>query len=367
MREAFEKLIDEYERLEQQLADQSVTGNPQELRRVAKAHAALERPVQTYREHEAALNEREQNVALLEEADDELKQLIQEETARLDRRIAELEEQLRLALLPKDPDADKNVIMEIRGGTGGEEAALFARDLYNMYARYAEQRGWKTEVMSLSEAERGGIKEVVLALEGGDVYRSLKHESGVHRVQRVPVTESSGRIHTSAATVAVLPEPEEVDVQIDPNDLEIKATIGSGPGGQSVQKNATAIRVKHIPSGMVVYSQDERSQRQNKEKALRVLRSRLYEMEREQQQSAMDAARRQQVKSGDRSEKIRTYNFPQSRVTDHRIGYTTHNLPAVLDGQLQEFVDALLGAEEQKLLAQLSEAPAHGPGAGSGS
>jgi peptide chain release factor 1 len=203
----------------------------------------------------------------------------------------------------------------------------------------------------------GGIREIVLAFEGEDVYADLRHESGVHRVQRVPTTESSGRIHTSAATVAVLPEAEEVDIQIDPNELDIKATIGSGPGGQSVQKNATAIRIKHIPTGIVVYSQDERSQRQNKEKALRVLRSRLYEMEREQQQSEIDAARRQQVKSGDRSEKIRTYNFPQSRVTDHRIGFTSHNLPAILDGDLQAFVDALLADEEQQLLAQFSEAP----------
>jgi peptide chain release factor 1 len=360
MHQAFRNLIDEYERLEQRLADPDVTGNPDELRRVAKAHAELERSVQVYREYEAATREREDNVALLQDADDELAQLIREETERLNARIAELDEQLRLALLPRDPDADKNVIMEIRAGTGGAEAALFARDLYNMYSRLAEKRGWETEMVSLSEAEMGGIKEIVIAIEGDAVYRVLKHESGVHRVQRVPVTESGGRLHTSAATVAVLPEPEELDVRIDPNDLEIKATIGSGPGGQSVQKNATAIRVKHLPTGIIVYSQDERSQRQNKEKALRVLRSRLYEMERQQQQSQIDATRRQQVKSGDRSEKIRTYNFPQSRVTDHRIGYTTHNLHAVLDGELEELIGALLDDEEQQLLAQLSEASPSG-------
>jgi peptide chain release factor 1 len=354
MREAFERLIDEYERLGEQLADPAITGNPAELRRVAKAHSKLEPSVHMYREYETVVNERDENATLLAEDDDEMKELAEEETARLDALIAELEEKLRRALLPKDPDAGKNAIMEIRAGTGGEEAALFAGDLYTMYTRYAEKQGWKTEVMSVSEADMGGLKEVVLAVEGKDVYCRLKHESGVHRVQRVPATESSGRIHTSAATVVVLPEAEEVDVQIEPGDLDIKATLGSGPGGQSVQKNATAIRIKHLPTGIVVQCQDERSQRQNREKALRVLRSRLYEMEREQQRSETDAARRLQVKSGDRSEKIRTYNFPQSRVTDHRIGHTSHSLQAVLDGGLQEFVDALITAEEQRLLAELS-------------
>ena len=358
MREVFDKLLAEYERLEAELSDHAILADRDRLRRVAKAHADLEEPVRTYREYVAALEERESNRELLAEADAELRELIEEETAQLDARIAGLEERLQQALIPKDEEADKNAIVEIRSGTGGEEAALFAHDLYTMYLKYAERRGWKVETVSVSEAEMGGIKEAVFAVEGPGAYGRLRHEGGVHRVQRVPVTESSGRIHTSAATVAVLPEAEEVEVHIDPDDLDIRYALSGGPGGQNVQKNATAIRIKHIPTGVTVFCQDERSQRQNREKALRHLRSLLYQREKEKQQAEIATGRRAQVKSGDRSEKIRTYNYPQSRVTDHRINYTTHNLPAILDGQLDDLLDALQRAEEERRGAEAFEASA---------
>jgi peptide chain release factor 1 len=353
----YERVWSRYEELEREFADPAVLSDPEALRRVTKARAELQEAAETYREYKAAVAEREQSAGLLAESDQELRELAQEEVARLDARIQELEAALRRLLIPKDPDRDKNAVMEIRAGTGGEEAALFARDLFTMYTRLAERRGWKVEMVSLSESEMGGVKEAIFTVEGKGAYGTLKHESGVHRVQRVPVTESGGRIHTSAATVAVLPEAEEIDVRIEPDDLEIKATIGSGPGGQNVQKNATAIRIRHIPTGTVVYCQDERSQRQNKEKALRHLRSILYNMEKERRDAQVAATRRQQVKTGDRSEKIRTYNFPQQRVTDHRIGFTTHNLDALLAGELDELL-AALQADEERRLAEAASAEA---------
>ncbi|MFQ6097431.1 MAG: peptide chain release factor 1 [Armatimonadota bacterium] len=352
MKELFEKLLADYDRLERQLSDPATLADPDRLRRLGKAHADLQAPVNMYREYLRALEERRANQELLDEADEELRELIAEETRKLDARIADLEAKLRRAMTPKDPDADKNAIVEIRAGTGGEEAALFAHDLYNMYLKYAEKKGWNTETMSLSEAEMGGIKEAVFVVEAPGAYERLKHEGGVHRVQRVPVTESSGRIHTSAATVAVLPEAEQVEVNIDPDDLEIRYALSGGPGGQSVQKNATAIRIRHVPTGVTVFCQDERSQRQNREKAMRHLRSILYQMEKEKQDAEIASGRRAQVKSGDRSEKIRTYNFPQSRVTDHRINYTTHNLSGVLNGDLDDLLDALQRADEQTRAAQ---------------
>ncbi|MFQ6133856.1 MAG: peptide chain release factor 1 [Armatimonadota bacterium] len=358
LHETYRSIVEQYEELERQLADPAVASDPQQLARLGKQRADLEEPVEAFREYERLAREREDNLAMLAEADRELRELIEEETRRLDERLGKLRQRLRVLLVPKDPDRDKNAVMEIRAGTGGEEAALFARDLYDMYTRLAERRGWKTELMNLSESDMGGVKEAILAVEGPGAYGVLKHESGVHRVQRVPQTESSGRIHTSAATVAVLPEAEEIDVHIDPDDLDIKATLSGGPGGQSVQKNATAIRIRHIPTGIQVYCQDERSQRQNKQKALRHLRSILYNMEKQKRDEEIAATRREQVKSGDRSEKIRTYNFPQQRVTDHRIGYTSHNLEAMLAGELDDLVQALQEDEERRLVeAAGAEAP----------
>ena len=270
-----------------------------------------------------------------------MRALAEEELTGLTTQRDQLEAELKILLLPKDPNDEKNVIVEIRGGTGGEEAALFAGDLYRMYSRYAERQGWKLEIMSLSEAGQGGIKELIANIEGKGVYSRLKYESGVHRVQRVPATEASGRIHTSTATVAVLPEADEIDVQIEAKDLRIDTFCSSGPGGQSVNTTYSAVRVTHIPTGLVVSQQDEKSQIKNRAKALKVLRSRLYEIEMRKQQEAIAKERRGQVGTGERSEKIRTYNFPQNRITDHRINFTTHQLYPVLDGNLNEMIDAL--------------------------
>jgi peptide chain release factor 1 len=279
-------------------------------------------------------------------------EFLRSEVASAERRASELERQLEVLLLPRDPFDQKDVVVEIRAGTGGQEAALFATNLYEMYRRYAERRRWKTDVLSSSPSELGGFKEVVLEVKGKGAYSRLKHESGVHRVQRIPVTESGGRIHTSTATVAVLPEAEEVDVQVDPDDLQIDVFRSSGPGGQSVNTTDSAVRVTHKPSGIVISVQEERSQRQNREKAMRYLRSRLLKLAQEEQQREEAAARKAQVGTGERSEKIRTYNFPQNRVTDHRLGLSVHNLPQVLEGDLDQFVDALVEAERRRQLAE---------------
>jgi peptide chain release factor 1 len=281
--------------------------------------------------------------------------LAQAELEDLEPRVAELEDKLKRLLLPKDPRDDKNVIVEIRAGAGGDEAGLFAADLTRMYMRYAENRGWKTEFLSANETGVGGFKTVVFEIAGQGAYSRFKYESGVHRVQRVPTTESSGRIHTSTATVAVLPEMDDVDIEINPNDVEMEVYTASGPGGQHMQKNATAVRIHHKPTGMVVSCENQRSQTQNRIQALAVLRARLYDMEQQKMVSEIDEARRSQVGSGDRSEKIRTYNFPQSRITDHRIGLTMHNLQGVLDGNLDAFVDELTAEEQAKRLESLGD------------
>jgi peptide chain release factor 1 len=344
-----------YEELMASLGTSSVQNDPAEYRKQAKALSDLEPLVEKYREYKGVAAEIAQAEELARGSDAEMRALAEEELGTLRTTRDRLVDELKILLLPKDPNDEKNVIVEIRGGTGGEEAALFASDLYRMYSRYAERQGWKLEIMSLSEAGQGGIKEVIVNIEGKGVYSRLKYESGVHRVQRVPATEASGRIHTSTATVAVLPEADEIDIHIEAKDLRIDTFCSSGPGGQSVNTTYSAVRVTHIPTGVVVSQQDEKSQIKNRAKALKVLRSRLYEMEMRKQQDAIAKDRRGQVGTGERSEKIRTYNFPQSRITDHRINFTTHQLHGVLDGSLAEMVDALTTFYTAQMLKEATE------------
>ena len=328
-----------YEELTSLLASPAVQSDSNEYRKHAKALAEIEPLVERFREYKGVLNEIVQAKELVKGSDPDMRELAQEELNGLEKREEALLAQLKILLIPKDPNDDKNVVLEIRAGTGGEEAALFAYELFRMYTRFAERQGWRVEVMSTSDAGAGGVKEVIATVEGRGAYSRLKYESGTHRVQRVPATEASGRIHTSAVTVAVLPEAEEVDVQIDPKDLRIDTFCSSGPGGQSVNTTYSAVRITHIPTNTVVSQQDEKSQVKNKAKAMRVLRSRLYEMELRKQQEAIAKDRRTQVGSGDRSEKIRTYNFRDNRVTDHRVNFTTHQLGEVLNGDLTELLD----------------------------
>src|SRR5437764_7401174 len=314
--------------------------------------------VAKYREHKG-LNRgiQESGAIIAEESDAELREYAQEELGRLEERLAKVEEELKVLLVPKDPNDDKNVVLEIRAGTGGDEATLFAAEIFRMYNRYAETQRWKVEVLSTSESGVGGLKEVIAIIEGRGVYSRMKYESGVHRVQRVPQTEQQGRVHTSAVTVAVLPEAEDVDVKIEAKDIRIDTFCSSGPGGQSVNTTYSAVRITHIPTNTVVSCQDEKSQIKNREKAMRVLRSRLYEIELEKQQEAIGAERKSMVGSGDRSEQRRTYNFPQNRVTDHRIGLTLHQLTEVMDGKLAPLVDALVSHyEAERLQQELAEA-----------
>jgi peptide chain release factor 1 len=340
-----------YEELMARLGTAEVQSDAAEYRKAAKALSELEPLVQKYREYKVVQKDLEGAEELVKSSDADMRELAEEELKSLESRREALLQELRILLVPKDPNDEKNVILEIRAGTGGDEAALFAADLFRMYTRYAETQRWKLEVMSSSDSGAGGIKEVIASIEGRGVYSKLKYESGVHRVQRVPATEASGRIHTSTATVAVLPEAEEVDIQIQEKDLRIDTFCSSGPGGQSVNTTYSAVRLTHIPTGVVVSQQDEKSQIKNRAKAMKVLRARLYEMEMRKQQEAIAKDRRSQVGTGERSEKIRTYNFPQSRITDHRINFTTHQLHNVLEGDLQELVDqvtAFYNAEKLK-------------------
>ena len=346
-----------YDELMRLLGDAGVQSNPDEYRKHAKSLAELQPLVETFREYKRVLIEITQTEELATTGDTDMRDLADQELRVLRERQAACLKEIEVLLVPKDPNDEKNVILEIRAGTGGDEAGLFAAELFRMYHRFSERQGWRLEVLSMSETGVGGIKESIAVIEGRRVYSQLKYESGVHRVQRVPATEASGRIHTSTATVAVLPEAEEVDIQIDPKDLRIDTFCSSGPGGQSVNTTYSAVRVTHLPTGLVVSQQDEKSQIKNRAKAMKVLRSRLYDLERQKQQDAIAQDRRSQVGTGERSEKIRTYNFPQNRITDHRINFTTHQLTEVLNGDLTELIGQVITHHQSAKLKQAEAAP----------
>ena len=353
MFERLNQLETRYEELTQALASSEIVNDSAKYQRTAKAHAEVAPVVEKYREYkDLTKGIADSKPMLVDEKDPEMRAYAEEELSRLESRVGTVEEELKVLLLPKDPNDDKNVVLEIRAGTGGDEATLFVAEVFRMYSRYAESQRWKVEVLSASESSAGGMKEVIAIIEGKRVYSQLKYESGVHRVQRVPATEQQGRVHTSAVTVAVLPEAEEVDIKIEAKDLRIDTFCSSGPGGQSVNTTYSAVRITHIPTNTVVSCQDEKSQIKNREKGMRVLRSRLYEVEMEKQQQALAKERKQMVGSGDRSEKIRTYNFPQNRLTDHRIGFTIHQLESVMDGKLQPLIEALTAHYQAEKLKQ---------------
>ena len=350
-----ENLERRYEDVEQQLSSPEALADQDRYRKLTKAHADLKEVVDVFRKYKDVKQLLAESRELLQDSDQEMRSMAQEEIKSLEPQVEGFERELTLLLLPKDPMDDKNIILEIRAGTGGEEAALFAADLFRMYSRYAESRGWKVEVMSVSDADAGGYKEIIALIRGAKAYSYLKYEAGTHRVQRVPVTESQGRIHTSAATVAIMPEAEEADVDIRPEDLRFDVFRSSGPGGQSVNTTDSAVRVTHIPTGIVVSCQDEKSQHKNKAKALKVLYSRLLQAEQERVHAEQAENRRSQVGSGDRSERIRTYNFPQGRVTDHRVNLTLYKLDAAMQGDIQEVIDALTTAAQTEALKAQSE------------
>jgi peptide chain release factor 1 len=359
MYERLDQIEARYEELTQALASPELIGDSSKYQKTAKAHSEIAPMVEKYREYkDLQRGITESKAVLADEKDPEMRAYAQEELDNLEIRLHQVEEELKVLLLPKDPNDEKDVILEIRAGTGGDEATLFAAEMFRMYTRYAETQGWKVEVLNTSESGVGGLKEVIALIQGDRVYSRMKYESGVHRVQRVPATEQQGRVRTSAVTVAVLPEAEDVDIKIEPKDLRIDTFCSSGPGGQSVNTTYSAVRITHIPTNTVVSCQDEKSQIKNRDKAMRVLRSRLYEMEMQKQQEALAKERKTMVGSGDRSEKIRTYNFPQNRVTDHRIGLTIHQLMDVMDGKLQPLVEAVVTHYEAEKLKQETAAGA---------
>ena len=357
MFDRLDDMLRHYEELMLELNNPSVAEDQRKFRKLMKEQADLAPIVDAYKQYKQAKQDVEDSLALLdEESDEEMKELAKEELADAKKRIEELEQELKILLLPKDPNDEKNVIVEIRAGAGGDEAALFASELYRMYVHYAESQHWKTEMINVSESGIGGMKEVEFMITGHGAYSKLKYESGVHRVQRVPETESGGRIHTSTATVAIMPEAEEFDVVIDDKDIRIDVMRASGNGGQCVNTTDSAVRLTHYPTGIVVYSQTEKSQLQNKAKAFALLRAKLYDIEQQQRHDAEAEMRRSQIGTGDRSEKIRTYNFPQGRVTDHRIKLTLHRLDGILNGDLDEIIDSLIAADQAAKLANLQEA-----------
>ena len=356
MFDRLEDLVLRFQEIQDELSDPTVVSDQNRFRKLMKEQTDLSEIVEAYKEYKAAKEGIEESLALLdEESDEEMRELAKEELNACRATVEQKEQELKILLLPKDPNDSKNVIVEIRGGTGGDEAALFAAELYRMYMKYAESKRWKTELISLNENGIGGFKEVGFMINGQGAYSQLKYESGGHRVQRVPVTESGGRIHTSAATVAILPEADEVDVQIDMNDCKFDVFRASGNGGQCVNTTDSAVRLTHIPTGIVISCQDEKSQLKNRDKALKVLRSKLYELELEKKNSAEAAARKSQVGSGDRSEKIRTYNFPQSRCTDHRINLTLYRLDDIMNGDIQGIIDSLIAADQAEKLTMMNE------------
>lgn len=350
-------LIEEkYEALSGKIADPAIIANNVEWTKLVKEHSAMEPLVSTYREYKQAVQDRDDAKEMLEEeTDDDMIAMMREEMGEADDKIDKLTEDLKILLLPKDPDDDKNVVVEIRGGAGGDEAALFAADLYRMYTRYAERNNWKIEIMNANFNDIGGVKELIFVIEGQGAYSRLKYESGVHRVQRIPSTESGGRIHTSTATVAVLPEAEDVEIDINPNEIRVDVFRSSGNGGQSVNTTDSAVRLTHLPTGLVVSCQDEKSQLKNKDKAMRVLKARLLEIAQNEKNKEYADERKSQVGTGDRSERIRTYNFPQGRITDHRIGLTVHRLEAFLDGEIDEMIDTLTSEDQARKLEKSGE------------
>ena len=348
-----DELVKKFDDIATQISDPEVIANQDVWRKLMKEHSDLTPIIEKYQEYKGTLSEIEDALIMLDDhLDDEFKELVKEELAENKDNVERLEDELRFLLIPKDPNDDKNVIVEIRGGAGGDEAALFAADLFRMYSRYAERNHWKIDTMSLNESGIGGFKEAIFMIQGQGAYSKLKYESGVHRVQRIPTTESGGRIHTSTVTVAIMPEAEDVDIQIDPNDVRVDVFRSSGNGGQSVNTTDSAVRLTHVPTGLIISCQDEKSQHKNKDKAFKVLRARLYELEQSKQQAEMAAEKKSQVGTGDRSERIRTYNFPQGRVTDHRVNLTLHKLDQILDGDIEEFIQTLTTVDQTEKLQQ---------------